>query len=79
MNSFWSYFLGAFYKPRSTFSRLLSDPRQLSLGFKSVALMGILYTLTTLGYVVAGASPLMPPVIGIPAKSYYFCSNSQFE
>jgi hypothetical protein len=71
MNSFWSYFLGFFYKPRSTFTRLLSDPRQLSLGLKSVLLMSILYTLTTLGYVVAGASPLMPPVIGIPAKSYY--------
>jgi hypothetical protein len=71
MNSFWSYFLGMFYKPRNTFSRLLSDPHQLSLGFTSVLLMGILYTLTTLGYVIAGASPLMPPVIGIPTKSYY--------
>ncbi len=71
MNSFWSYFLGMFYKPRSTCTRLLSDPRQLSLGFRSVLLMGILYALTTLGYVIAGASPLMPSMIGIPARSYY--------
>jgi hypothetical protein len=72
MSSFWSYFWGTFYKPRVTFARLLADPHQVSLGFKSVLLTGILYTLTTLGYVSARASPLMPPVIGIPAQSYYF-------
>ncbi len=72
MNSFWSYFFGTFHSPHSTFTRLLSDPRQLSHGMKSVLLMGILYTLTTLGYAVVGATPLMPPVIGIPAQDYYF-------
>ncbi len=71
MNSFWSYFLGTFHSPRSTFTRLLSDPRQLSLGLKSVLLMGILYTLTTIGYAVAGVAPMMPPIIGIPAENYY--------
>jgi hypothetical protein len=40
---------------------------------KSVLLMGILYTLTTIGYAVVGAIPLMPPVIGIPAQNYYVC------
>jgi hypothetical protein len=40
---------------------------------KSVLLMGILYTLTTIGYVVVGAIPLMQPVIGIPAQNYYIC------
>jgi len=34
--------------------------------------MGILYTVTTAGYAIAGAIPLMPPLIGIPARDYYF-------
>lgn len=72
MNSFWSYFFGTFHSPRSTFTRLLSDPRQLSHGMKSVLLLGILYTLTTIGYSVVGAIPLMPPIIGIPTRDYYF-------
>lgn len=72
MNSFWSYFFGTFHSPRSTFTRLLSDPRQLSHGFRSVLLMGILYTITTIGYAVIRATPLMPPVIGIQAGEYYF-------
>ncbi len=72
MNSFWSYFFGTIYSPRRTFTRLLSDPRQFSHGMKSVLLMGILYTITTIGYAVVGAIPLMPPIIGIPAPDYYF-------
>jgi len=38
---------------------------------KSVLLMGILYTLTTIVYAVVRATPIMPPVIGIPAEKYY--------
>ena len=72
MNSFWSYFFGTIHSPRSTFTRLLSDSRQLLHGLKSVLLMGILYTLTTAAYAVVGAIPLISPVIGIPAEDYYF-------
>ena len=71
MDSFLSYFVGTIVSPRNAFTRLLSDTKQLTIGMKSVLLMGILYTLTTIVYAVVRATPIMPPVIGIPAEKYY--------
>lgn len=72
MTSFWTYFIGTCIKPRSTFTRLLSEPRRMALALGSALLMGVLYTLTTVGNAAAGAQPLMPPLVAIPSESYYF-------
>lgn len=71
MHSLCSYLSGTVLRPRRTFERLLSDPHRLRLGLAVVLLMGALYTLTTLANVLAGAQPLMPPVLAIPAAQYY--------
>ena len=72
MGQFWSYLGGTVTKPHSTFDRLLTDPKQLTHGFRAVVLIGVLYTLTVIGLAIAGADITAPAWIAIPAEDYYF-------
>ncbi|AIF69695.1 hypothetical protein PAP_06490 [Palaeococcus pacificus DY20341] len=72
MSGFWGYLYGAAFKPRSTFDRLLKDPRRLVHGFKAVLLISALYTLTVVGLAITHAVPVVPPWVAIPAEDYYF-------
>jgi hypothetical protein len=72
MASFWSYLGGAVTRPRSTFSRLVTDPRHLGHGAKAVLLIGVLYTLTVAGLAIVHAQIVTPAWVAIPEENYYF-------
>jgi hypothetical protein len=72
MGKFWNYLGGTVIRPRSTFTHLLADPRQLVYGGKAVLLIGVLYTLTVIGLAVAKVPVAVEPWIAIPAEDYYF-------
>lgn len=72
MKSFWNYLAGTIFRPRKTFTSLLSDPQQISKATKAILLIGILYTLTVAGFALSGAMIMAPAWVNIPAENYYF-------
>ena len=72
MKSFWYYFFGTVLFPHRAFRRLADDPASLRKGFKALLLIGLLTTLTIVGFAVTGAVPMVPIWLSIPAHNYYF-------
>jgi hypothetical protein len=59
-------------RPGKTYRSWLAEPRALGRGLRSVATVGGLYAATSLGLAVAGAVPLVPPVLALPDENHYF-------
>ena len=72
MTHLWGYLGGVIVRPRSTFERLLADPRQLAHGTRAVLLVGALYTLTVAGLAIADAEIVTPAWVAVPEEDYYF-------
>jgi hypothetical protein len=72
MKSFWYYFFGTVLFPHRAFRRLSDEPAPLLKGFKAILLIGLLYTLTVVGFAVTGAVPMVPIWLSVPAHNYYF-------
>lgn len=81
-HSFWVYYKGVIFKPKTTFSLLIDDKKHLSLAFKAVLIPAILYTFVYIFLIFGGGKPFKP-WLDIPLETYYkynvfFCAPSMF-
>jgi len=58
--------------PKTTITRLASDPRAAFVGFKHILLFAVLYELIIVLWAFGGATPTMPAFLKIPADQYYY-------
>lgn len=70
---FWSYYLGVFIHPSTTFRRLLNDKRRLKFGFCSFLIPAIGYTLFYfMAYKSGGGPSTFKPWLAIPIEKYFY-------
>ena len=72
MSSSFGYFFGTIFAPRRAFRRLMDDARPLGWGFWTVAVTGILCSLTAIALAAAGAVPMAPIFLPLRTENYYF-------
>lgn len=71
--SFWSYYLGYFYKPSSTIRELLADERRLKFGSFAILIPAVGYTLFYIMASSAGGAPsTFKPWLALPIEDYFF-------
>jgi hypothetical protein len=72
MTNFLSYAVGTAFFPFKSMKRLLGEPRPIRAAAGAVVFVGVLYVLTSAVMALAGAVPLAPVFVLIPAENYYF-------
>jgi len=72
MKTMWGYLGGTVVKPRKTFALLTADHKKISVSFKAMILIGMLYVITVVGLSFAGALPFAPPFLQLQSENYYF-------
>ena len=58
--------------PKTTITRLTSNPRAVFVGFKHIFILAVLYELAFLLWALGGATVTMPGFLKIPEDRYYF-------
>jgi hypothetical protein len=72
MSSSFRYFFGTVFIPVRAFGRLMDDARPFGRGFRTVAVAGVLCSLTAAALAVAGAVPMAPIFLPLQEGNYYF-------
>ena len=72
MSSSFRYFFGTIFVPGRTFRRLMDDGRPFGRGFRTMALVGILSSLTAAVLAVTGAVPMAPIFLPLRTENYHF-------
>jgi hypothetical protein len=72
MSQLLTYLTGSIIKPQKTFEKLLNEPKSTSYALLIGAIMGILYTVSIIGFCVTQKTSYIKPFLIIPAETYYF-------
>jgi hypothetical protein len=72
MSSSFRYFFGTVFIPVRAFGRLMDDARPFGRGFRTLAVAGVLCSLTAAALAVMGAVPMAPVFLPLRTENYYF-------
>ncbi len=72
MSSAFRFFPGTIFVPRRAFRRLMDDARPFGRGFRTLALTGVLCSITAMALAAAGAVPMAPIFLPLRTENYYF-------
>jgi hypothetical protein len=70
-HSYLTYAVRVLFRPRAAYNALATERRALAFGLLSTLLIGLLFSLNSVVYALSRASPLIPPLLPIPARDYY--------